>query len=68
MLSNKKIIIDYQDFSLATEARPKTAGRVVAQFMSACWWPKKSFQYNWKLKFVDLKYTDFEDYNTINMF
>ena len=52
----------------ATGAWTKTAGCEVAQFMLACWWPKKSFQYNWKLKLVDLKYTDFEDYNTINMF
>ena len=52
----------------ATGAWPQTAGREVAQFMSACWWPKNSFQYNWKLKFVDLKYTDFGNYKTINMF
>ena len=30
-----KIILDNQDFGLTTEAQPQTAGRAVAQFMSA---------------------------------
>ena len=35
-LLNQKVIVDFQDFGLATEARPQTAGRAVAQFKTAC--------------------------------
>ena len=35
-LLNQKVIVDFQDFGLVTEARPQTAGRAVAQFKTAC--------------------------------
>ena len=42
-LLNQKVIVDFQDFGLVTEARPQTAGRAVAQFKTA-WWGEPGTQ------------------------